>query len=330
MDQDRYLAMHQPTWSRLAHLVAVARRPRRLTPAQLDELVALYPVVATHLSQLRTAYGDPALTTRLTLLVAEAHGVVHGARTRPASALVTFFARTFPAAVWRLRRFVLVAALLTFVPALGVGAWLAVSDRAVEATAPEAVRTAYLEEDFEAYYSSEPAAQFATEVFVNNVRVAITAFALGILGCVVTAGLLAWNGANVGVAAGLFTAAGAWPRFWGLILPHGLLELSAVVVAGAAGLALGWALLVPGDRPRTRALADEGRRSVAVVLGLVAVFGVAALIEGFVTGSTLPTPARVGVGVAAASAFWAYVVVFGAAAPALRPGTSRPGGPGPT
>ena len=98
------------------------------------------------------------------------------------------------------------------------------------------MREAYVNEDFESYYSSEPAAQFASEVFVNNVQVAIYAFAAGILLCGLTAYILVTNGANVGVAAGLFAAAGQSPKFWGLILPHGLLELSAVVIAGAAGL----------------------------------------------------------------------------------------------
>ena len=164
--------------------------------------------------------------------------------------LARFFTVSFPAAVWHDRRFVAVAAALTFVPALAVGVWLANSRAAVEASAPEAVREAYVEEDFEAYYSSEPAAQFASEVFVNNVQVAIYAFAAGILLCGVTAYILILNGSNVGVAAGLFAAAGESPKFWGLILPHGLLELSAVVIAGAAGLRLGWAIIDPGDRTR--------------------------------------------------------------------------------
>ena len=167
------------------------------------------------------------------------------------------------------------------------GVWLANSQAAVEASAPEAVREAYVEEDFEAYYSSEPAAQFASEVFVNNVQVAIYAFAAGILLCGVTAYILILNGSNLGVAAGLFAAAGESPKFWGLILPHGLLELSAVVIAGAAGLRLGWAIIDPGDRARRDALAEQGRRSVVIILGLIVVFAVAGVIEGFVTGSSL-------------------------------------------
>src|SRR4029079_7001564 len=89
---------------------------------------------------------------------------------------------------------------------------------------------------------------------LNNVRVAFVAFAAGILFCVVTAAILVYNGANVGVAGGLFTPVGRADKFWGLILPHGMLELSAVIVAGAAGLRIGWTLIDPRARTRVAAL----------------------------------------------------------------------------
>ena len=168
-----------------------------------------------------------------------------------------------------------------------------------------------MEEDFESYYSSAPASQFATEVTVNNIQVGFLAFAFGILLCVPTAFVLAMNGANLGWAAGLFAAVGQQPKFYGLILPHGLLELSAIVVAGAAGLAVGWAIVDPGDRPRTEALAEQGRRSAVIALGLALAFIVAGTIEGFVTPSGLHTSVRVAIGIAACLAFWTYVVVLG-------------------
>ena len=123
----------------------------------------------------------------MTRLVADANGVVYGRRARTLRAVGDFLSLTFPAAVWSGRRFIVVSALLTLLPAIAIGAWLAESDRALEASAPDAVREAYVEEDFESYYSSEPAGQFATQVTVNNIQVAILAFALGILLCVGTA-----------------------------------------------------------------------------------------------------------------------------------------------
>ncbi len=312
MDLDRFLADNTPTWERLAALTARANRGlRRLDASELEELVTLYQRTSTHLSLSRTYLRDPGLIARLTGLVASAAAVVYGTRPRTLRALGRFFTTTFPAAVWHLRRFVIVSVLLLIVPALAMGLWLDSSPRAVDAAAPEAVRRSLIEEDFEAYYSSAPAAEFAAQVFTNNVRVAVLAFAGGILACLPTAYVLVLNGANVGVSGGLFAAAGQAPRFFGLILPHGLLELTAVAIAGGAGLALGWSWLVPGDRSRVDALAEEGRRSVVVVLGLVAAFAVAGLIEGFVTGQPWPTALRVGIGTVVWVAFLSYLAAQG-------------------
>lgn len=286
-------------------------RTARFGPAEVDEMVQLYQRASTHLSHARTQRADPALVTRLTRLVADARGVLYGTRSRSLAGLARFFTTSFPAAVWHARRLLVVSALLLFVPALLMSAWLAQSDEALEAAAPEALREAYVEEDFEAYYSSAPASEFATAVTVNNIQVGFFAFAAGILVCVPTAFILVFNGANVGQAAGLFAAVGENAKFYGLILPHGLLELSAVVVAGAAGLAVGWSIVDPGDRPRTAALAEQGRRSAVIVIGLALAFVVAGTIEGFVTPSGLPTSMRVGIGVAACAAFWTYVLVLG-------------------
>jgi uncharacterized membrane protein SpoIIM required for sporulation len=182
---------------------------------------------------------------------------------------------------------------------------------AVDAVLPEAAREAYLEEDFEAYYSSEPGTTFAARVFTNNVGVSILAFGGGVLWGLPTAFVVVANAANLGVAAGLFHAAGDAGRFWGLLLPHGLLELTAIFIAAGAGLSLGWAVLVPGDRSRRAALADAGRRSIVIVLGLVGVFLLAGLLEAFVTPAPWPAWARVGIGAAVWAAVVGHLVVRG-------------------
>jgi uncharacterized membrane protein SpoIIM required for sporulation len=99
--------------------------------------------------------------------------------------------------------------------------------------------------------------------------------------------------------------------FFGLILPHGLLELTAVFVAGATGLRLFWAWIDPGPRTRTRAVSEEGRSAMAVALGLVVVLAISGVVEAFVTPSPLPTWARVGIGVLVEVAFISYVFTVG-------------------
>jgi len=316
VDIDRFIADRQTGWARLAELAprASKRGTRGLTAEESDELVRRYQQASAHLALARSRFADPDLVAMLSDLVARAGASVYGTPARTSSGIVGLFSVTFPAAIWHLRRYVLVATLATLLPAAAVATWIANSDAALEATGPTAARAAYVEEDFEAYYSSAPAAEFASSVFTNNARVGIVAFALGIGLGLPTLAILAVNGANLGVAAGLFAAVGEQARFWGLILPHGLLEITAVCVAGGTGLALGWALVDPGDRSRAEALSDQGRRAVVVVAGLVLVFLVAGLIEGFVTGSRLPTGARVGIGATVEMIFLGYAVVLGRAA----------------
>ncbi len=309
MDVDRFIATNEASWIRLEALTRLRRRSLR--PAQVEELVLLYQRTSAHLSAARTERTDPALVARLTRIVAAAAGLLYGTRGRPWTGFTRFFVMTFPAAVWHVRRFVAVSAALLLVPAIVMGVWLANSEEALRASGPDAIREAYVQDDFEAYYSSAPAGQFATQVTVNNIQVSILAFAAGALLCVVTAYVLVSNGAQVGVAAGMFAAAGQQPKFYGLILPHGVLELSAVAVAGAAGLSIGWAIVAPGDRRRGAAVADQGRRAAAIVVGLMLAFIVAGTIEAFVTPSGLPTMARVGVGLAAGATFWTYIAVLG-------------------
>ncbi len=309
---DSYVLQHTQEWLRLEELVALTeRRSKKLSGEELDELLFRYQRVSAHLSHVRSTFQDPEVTARLTSIVARARAAIYGNQAKSSGAIRTFFASTFPAAVWTARRFIAVSALAFFVPALIVGVWLANSPAAIEASAPEALREAYIAEDFEAYYSSAPAAEFSTQVLVNNIQVSFLAFVSGIAWGVPTILVLMFNGANVGIPAGLFHDAGEASRFWGLILPHGLLEITAILVAGGAGIRMGWALIVPGDKTRVGSLVAEAQRAVSIVIGLVIVFIIAGLIEGFVTPSPLDTWARVSIGAAAFVAFWAYVVGLG-------------------
>lgn len=314
---DSYVLENSAEWLRLEELVEHAnKKSKRLKDEELDELLVRYQRSSAHLSYVRSTYGDPQLTARLTRAVAGARAVIYGSQPKVRGAVKTFFAATFPAAVWVARKQVLVSAIALLLPWAIVAVWIANSPAAIEAFAPPALREAYINEDFEAYYSSAPAAEFSSQVFINNIQVSFLAFVTGILFAVPTIALLAFNGANVGVAAGLFHDAGEASKFWGLILPHGLLEITAIIVAGGAGLRMGWSMIVPGDRTRTQSLIHEAQRSVSIILGLIIVFILAGLIEGFVTPSPLETWARVSIGVAAFVAFWSYILAFGPSAAA--------------
>lgn len=307
--------MNQDTWRRLDELVSQARRsPRRLTAEELDELVTLYQRTSAHLAHARTNFDDIPLVARLSQTLGLAHGTIYRRRSAPGVAFARFFTETFPAAVWHIRRAVLIAAVLLLAPAVATGVWLA-NDAAVRTVAIDRdLQRALADGEFEEYYRSDAAATFQTAVTVNNIQVSFLAFITGVFFGLPTMYILVINGANIGVAGAVMHAYDKGSLFWGLILPHGLLEITAVVVAGGAGLALGWSLVVPGDRTRGRAFSEAGLRSVAVIVGLTVCFVVAGFVEAWVTPSGLPTWARVGIGVLVEALFILYVAGCGRAA----------------
>ncbi|MQA94142.1 MAG: stage II sporulation protein M [Streptosporangiales bacterium] len=308
MDLDAFVAAHSAEWARLDDLV---RRRRRLDGAEVDELVDLYERVSTHLSQARSSSPDPALVARLSGSVQRARSALTAAQTPAWRDLARFFAVSFPVTAYRARWWWLGASLGSLVVALVAGWWVATHPEVQAAIAPPAEIKQLVENDFANYYTEHPAASFMLRVWTNNAWVAAQSLIFGILLGIPTIGVLYSNAVNVGVSGGLMVAHGKGDIFFGLITPHGLLELTAVFLAAAVGLRLGWTIIDPGRRPRGQALAQEGRAAMSIVLGGIVVLFISGLIEGFVTGYVHTTWLRVGIGVVAEVLFLTYVIVLG-------------------
>ncbi|MER6013353.1 stage II sporulation protein M [Streptomyces bluensis] len=310
MDLDVFVSAHRAEWDRLD---ALLRNQRRLSGAEVDELVALYQRTATHLSVIQSSAPDPQLTGRLSQLVARARSAVTGTRRASWRDVTRFLAHGFPAAVYRSRHWWVPTALLSIAVAALLGWWIGTHPEIQSSiAAPNQLRELTRPGgEYETYYSSHPATSFAAQVWTNNAQAAAMCLVLGVFLGLPVLWILFLNMLNLGVGIGLMSAAGRLDVFLGLVLPHGLLELTAVFVAAGTGLRLGWTLIDPGPRTRRAALAEEGRAALGMALGLALVLFVSGAIEGFVTPSGLPTWARIGIGVAAELAFLAYVYVLG-------------------
>lgn len=310
MDLDVFVSAHRAEWDRLD---ALLRRQRRLDGAEADELVTLYQRTATHLSLIQSSAPDPQLTGKLSQLVARARSAVTGTRRASWRDVTGFLTRGFPAAVYRSRHWWVPTALLSTAVAALLGWWIAAHPE-VQASiaAPSQLRDLTRPGgEYETYYSSHPAASFAAQVWTNNAQAAAMCLVLGIFLGLPVLWILFQNMLNVGVGIGLMSSVGRLDTFLGLILPHGLLELTAVFVAAGTGLRLGWTVIDPGPRSRRTALAEEGRAALGMAVGLALVLFVSGAIEGFVTPSGLPTWARIAIGIAAELAFLLYVYVLG-------------------
>jgi uncharacterized membrane protein SpoIIM required for sporulation len=151
----------------------------------------------------------------------------------------------------------------------------------------------------------------ASEIFTNNIRVTFAALAAGITLGIGTALLLVLNGVLLGTVGGLAIGSGNGRAFFELVTAHGVLELSCIVVAGAAGMRLGWSLVEPGRRTRKAALGAEARETVQLVLGTMPWLVVAGLVEGFLTPSGLGLPTALAVGLALGAIYWGLVASLG-------------------
>ncbi|WP_335938466.1 stage II sporulation protein M [Streptomyces sp. PTD5-9] len=310
MDLDVFVNAHRAEWDRLDRLL---RRGRRLTGEEADELVELYQRTATHLSLIQSSAPDAALVARLTQLVARARSTVTGTRRASWRDVTRFLTAGFPAAVYRSRHWWIPTAVLSTLLAAAIGWWIGGHPEVQSAiAAPDELRRLTSPGgEYETYYSSHPATSFAAQVWTNNARAAAMCLVLGAFLGIPVIWVLFVNVLNLGVGIGLMSSAGRLDTFLGLILPHGLLELTAVFVAAGTGLRLGWTVIDPGPYSRRAALARRGRAAVGMAVGLALVLFVSGVIEGFVTPSGLPTWARIAIGIAAETAFLAYVYVLG-------------------
>ncbi|MEW1851893.1 stage II sporulation protein M [Streptomyces albidoflavus] len=309
MDLDVFVAAHEAEWRRLETLL----RRRRLTGPEADELVSLYQRATTHLSLISSAAPDPQLTGRLTRLVARARSKVTAPRRARARDLTGFLAHDFPAALYRTRTWWAPTAVASLLVAALIGWWVATHPEVRSAIAAPAELRELTRPggDYEAYYSSHPATSFAAQVWTNNAQAAALCLVLGAFLCLPVVAVLLLNMVNIGVGIGLMASAGRLDTFLGLLVPHGLLELTAVFVAAGTGLRLGWTVIDPGPRRRRDALAQEGRAALGMALGLALVLLVSGVIEAFVTPSGLPTWARITTGASAEAAFLVYVYAVG-------------------
>ena len=289
---------------------------RHLSGAETDELVALYRTCARHLSRVRSAAPDPQLIAELSSRVATARGRLTGTREVRSHSVRRFVLQSVPAALYRIRWWTCGVMVAEIALALVVGVWTLHSPEAMAALgSPEKLDT-YAHEAFESYYSTYSAPDFAAVVWTNNARLAAICVAGGITGFVPLV-MLYKNAVNVGQSGAIMADHDMLGVFFSLIAPHGLLELTCIFIAGAAGLKLFWTMLVPGSRRRAAALAAEGRALITVAVGLTVALAIAGLIEAFVTPAPIAWPVKITIGAGALALLWAYTLILGRSAVAV-------------
>jgi uncharacterized membrane protein SpoIIM required for sporulation len=310
----RFRTEREATWLRLEDLLKRVenRSPSSLSDEDMLAIPALYRATLSSLSVARATSLDAALIEYLEALSARAYFFVYGARTTLLERVFDFFRSSWPSTIRTMWRETLASGLImiagafaayfmvqsdpafyfSFVPAELAGG------RDPGASAAELRATLYPE------VSAEDAlGVFATFLFTHNSQVALFAFALGIAFCFPSALLMAYNGCTLGAMFAVFAAHGLTFEFGGWIFIHGVTELFAITLAGAAGLRVGWAVAFPGTLSRLEAAEKAGREGGVAMIGVIVMLMFAGLLEGFGRQLIRDDFARWGVA-AATGVFW--------------------------
>ena len=317
MREETFSARRGPRWERLEALLAESgkRGTRALAPAQLREIAFLYRSATTDLAAAQSRDYSADLLRYLNRLTARAYALVHVSQADAGwSRVAAFFRETFP------REVRTSSGMILGTSALFVGAWI-VGYLVVFAHPLAAYGLLPAEEiptitkklhDSNFGFDRAFAPAMSSEIITNNIRVTAMAFAGGI----VTLGVLTiWeilnNGLMVGGLGALFAQKGFGTDFWATIAPHGVIELTSIQIAGAAGLLFAQAIVAPGRLRRVDALRINGRRAGVLMLGVAGLLCVAGTIEGFVTPQRTSELFRFAFGALTAVALFSYLALAG-------------------
>ncbi|HEX8696695.1 MAG TPA: stage II sporulation protein M [Longimicrobium sp.] len=282
-------------WEQYRALLARAQKGGldRLPEAEVSRFAALYREVAADLARARTYGGSPELLYALERSVGAGHNLLYRPEGGSWRQLRHWLAAGFPALFRRRWQPIAVATACFYLPAVVAFAAARAEPqtirdfvgpemmaRAEKATELEARGMGYVEEE----YGKLPLMpQSSAELIRNNVGVTFFTFAGGVLAGVGSLWILLMNGVLLGAVAGLFANHGASMHLWGFVLPHGVIELTAICIAGGAGLWLGSAVVLPGRQTRKDALVARSREAVSLLAGTTLLLVAAGVVEGFIS-----------------------------------------------
>ncbi len=306
MDLDALTAARREEWARLDEL----GRTRRLNGDQVDELVTRYRAASADLADIKTSAGRTPQGDYVSILLARTRLRLTGVRENVLKLMPRFFLLQLPAALYRVRWTTAAVAVGFVVVATMVALWISGDPATVAALGNRSELQNYADERFVSYYRENPNAIFAGSVWTNNAWIAAQCVLFGVTGIWPLMAMMQ-NAIGVGQSAAIMIAFDRTDVFFQFILPHGLLELTAIFVAGAAGLHIFWAWVAPGRRTRAAALAAEGRSLATVAVGLVFALALSGIVEGFVTPREWPWPVKIAIGAAALGVFLFYMLWVG-------------------
>lgn len=282
-----WLARRRPPWDRLQALLGQAEAAglARLSRAELQELALLYRQVAADLSVLRQDPSARAYAGHVNQLLARAHNIIYSRRKTNALTLIRFLGGQYPLIFRRNLAYVLASLLITLASGtLGMVLTNARPEFMHHYVGPEMIATMERHQMWtESVVSVAPMASSA--IMTNNLSVSFMTFAGGITFGLFTLFSLFNNGMELGVIGAACHHYGMSLALWSFVAAHGSLELPSIIIAGAAGLRLGHAMLFPAGFRWKDSVADGGMEATRLVSGIIPLLVIAGMLEGFFSPS---------------------------------------------
>ncbi len=283
MKQNEFIRRYDPLW--VAFEEAVDPATRKNADASLEDLPASYRTICHHLSLAKLRNYSPALQDRLNLLALKGHQNLYAGKNDNATDLGKVFSTDFPRCVRRHKYYVLASALLFFGPLVWITLAILKDPGFAYSIIDADQASRYTEMYSESHQDNGRNATDDIKMFghyiLNNVSIALRTFASGLMLGLGAISILLFNGVYIGAVSGLIATSGYGDTFWSFVIGHGSFELTAIVLAGASGMKIGFALLLPGRLSRGQAVRQAALDMAPMIYGFVAMLVVAAAIEAF-------------------------------------------------
>ena len=279
MTEAKFIEKHNQTWKALETSL---RSPVKSFKG-IQEQVNLYRAVIGHLSYAQSTWERGTLCNYLSELTSKAHSVIYIHTDKDGSWI--FLSKTMPQQLRASASWILISAVLFIASALLSFGLTTATPHFAYAFLPDEYTNTIPGEDGGSGDWVAPI--MSSVIMVNNIRVSVLAFCLGLTCGIGTVYVLMTNGFMLGSLAAVFTSRGESLVFWSLILPHGIWELTAIFIAGGAGLKLGYSLIRPGVYRRQDALLRASRSITGLITLVVILLIAAGIIEGFFTPSDI-------------------------------------------
>ncbi|MBM7715981.1 stage II sporulation protein M [Siminovitchia sp. FSL H7-0308] len=293
MNAKQFVKNHRDDWKQLERLMAeLSKRKPDINGAGINQFYKHYQKAANHLSYAQTYFPQEDVTLYLNGLVSKAHNLLYKDQISSVKQMRHFFSTTFIGLLSEQWKFVLAACVLFTLG--GLGSFFSVVNDPLNlySIIPADIAQNVDPDQLGSHDGKVLSSMMSASIMTNNIQVAILAFAGGITFGLLTVYVLIYNGILIGALFALFWHSNKTYEFWAYIVPHGMIELTAIFIAGGAGLLMGYKLFVPGSLPRRIHLKIQAKRSVQLLLGTVPLFVIAGLIEGFITPAAISLEAK--------------------------------------